>query len=121
MIQRPPDPLPTKGCYGDRTLARADDQEEPGVSSNEEAAMTDDPDADADRESYEHHRDLSHEIQDACDTVLGAGLGTDRDAITERLRVELAARGHWPQPAHWVEAVVEEIQMGHHYRVAGTY
>jgi hypothetical protein len=21
---------------------------------------------------------------------------------------------------HWVEAVVEEIQMGHHYRVSGT-
>jgi hypothetical protein len=91
------------------------------VSATRRLQMTDDPDADADRESFEHHRDVSHEIQDACDTVLAAGLGTDHAAITERLRVELASRGHWPQPAHWVEAVVEEIQMGHHYRVAGTY
>ena len=82
--------------------------------------MTDDPDADADWEAYEHHRDVSHEIQDACDTVLAADLGEDRDAITERLRIELTSRGHWPQPAPWVEAVVEEIQMGHHYRVSGN-
>lgn len=82
--------------------------------------MTDDPDADADRETFEHHRDAMHEIQEACDTVLAAGLGTDRAAITERLRVELTARGHWPQPELWVEAVVEETQIGHHYRVSGT-
>ena len=82
--------------------------------------MTDDPNADADRETYEHHREVSHEIQEACDTVLAADLGEDRTAITERLRVELASRGHWPQPAAWIEAVVEEIQVGHHYRVSGT-
>lgn len=78
-----------------------------------------DDDADADRETYDQHRTASHEMQEACDVVLAAGLGTDREAIEERLRHELQARGHWPQPEPWLEAVVEEIQMGHHYRVTG--
>jgi len=82
--------------------------------------VTDDPDADADRGAFEHHHEVARQIQEACDTVLAAGLGTDRAAITERLRVELTARGHWPQPERWVDAVVEEIQIGHHYRVSST-
>jgi hypothetical protein len=101
-------------------VARPTGQEDAGRLIDQEGAVTDDPDADADRESFEHHRDVSHEIQEACDTVLAADLGTDRGAIEERLRLELTSRGHWPQPSHWVEAVVEEIQMGHHYRVSGT-
>lgn len=78
-----------------------------------------DDDADADQETYQHHRTVDHDMQAACDAVLAADLGTDRGAIEERLRHELQARGHWPQPEPWVEAVVEEIQMGHHYRVGG--
>jgi hypothetical protein len=101
-------------------VAPSTGQEDAGRLIDQEGAVTDDPDADADRESFEHHRDVSHEIQEACDTVLAADLGTDRGAIEERLRLELTSRGHWPQPFPWVEAVVEEIQMGHHYRVSGT-
>ena len=46
-------------------VARPTAQEDADTRSDEEAAMTDDADADADRETFEHHRDVSHEIQDA--------------------------------------------------------
>jgi hypothetical protein len=74
----------------------------------------------SDDEIYDHHRQVGHELQAACDAVLAADLGQDKDAIWARLRDELAARGHWPQPRMWVEAVVEEIQTGRHYKVVGN-
>ncbi len=82
--------------------------------------MTEDTDGDADQETFHHRQEVGHEIQAACDRVLAAGLGTDRDAILAHLRDELTRAGHWPQPAPWVEAVVEETQLGHHYRVIAT-
>ena len=38
-------------------------------------------------------------------------------AQAETLEEELTRAGHWPQPEPWVVAVVEETQLGHHYRV----
>jgi hypothetical protein len=75
---------------------------------------------DSDEQVYDHHREVGHELQAACDAVLAADLGEDKNAIRARLRDELAARGHWPQPSPWVEAVVEEIQTGRQYKVVGN-
>ena len=76
-----------------------------------------DMDEDADQAAFDGRETAGHEIQAACDTVLAARLGTDRDAIRARLQEELTRAGHWPQPEPWLEAVVEETQLGHHYRV----
>jgi hypothetical protein len=74
-------------------------------------------DEDADQEAFDDRTEIGHEIQAACDRVLAAGLGTDRVLIRARLQEELTRAGHWPQPEPWVVAVVEETQLGHHYRV----
>ncbi|MEP6630139.1 MAG: hypothetical protein ABJA89_06685 [Lapillicoccus sp.] len=74
-------------------------------------------DEDADQGAFDGRETAGHEMQAACDAVLAAGLGTDRDAIRARLQEELTRAGHWPQPEPWLEAVVEETQLGHHYRV----
>ncbi len=74
-------------------------------------------DEDADQEAFDERTTIGHEIQAACDRVLAEGLGTDRVAIRARLQEELTRAGHWPQPEPWMEAVVEETQLGHHYQV----
>ena len=74
-------------------------------------------DEDADQGAFDDRQTVGHAIQAACDAVLAAGLGTDRYAIRARLQEELTRAGHWPQPEPWLEAVVEETQLGHHYRV----
>jgi len=33
------------------------------------------------------------------------------------LEREFAAAGHWPQPKRFVEAIAEEMESGHTYRV----
>jgi hypothetical protein len=74
-------------------------------------------DEDADQGAFDERTRIGHEIQAVCDGVLAEGLGTDRVLIRARLEEELMRAGHWPQPEQWLEAVVEETQVGHHYRV----
>ena len=79
-----------------------------------------DTDHDTDQGSVDARQDAGHEIQAACDAVLAADLGTDRDVLMARLQEELTRRGHWPQPPAWLDSVVAETQLGHHYRVIAT-
>jgi hypothetical protein len=74
-------------------------------------------DEDADQGAFDKRTHVGHEIQAVCDRVLAENLGTDRDVIRARLEEELTRAGHWPQPEQWLEAVIEETQIGHHYRV----
>ena len=77
-------------------------------------------DEDTDQGAVDARQDVGHEIQAACDAVLAADLGTDRDVLMARLQEELTRRGHWPQPPAWLDSVVAETQLGHHYRVIAT-
>jgi hypothetical protein len=72
---------------------------------------------DADQSAFDDRTSIGQEIQAVCDRVLAEGLGTDRVLIRARLEEELTRAGHWPQPEPWVQAVVVETQLGHHYRV----
>ncbi len=72
---------------------------------------------DTDEERFERHRAVGHELQAIIDSVASNHLGDHRDVILRNLRRALETAGHWPQPQPWLEAVAEEMQIGHHYRV----
>jgi len=77
-------------------------------------------DEDSEQGAVDARQDVGHDIQAACDAVLAADLGTDHDVILARLQEELTRRGHWPQPPAWLDSVVAETQVRHHYRVIAT-
>ncbi|MDQ6897754.1 MAG: hypothetical protein M3171_14335 [Actinomycetota bacterium] len=77
-------------------------------------------DEDTNQPAVDSRLKTGEEIQAACDAVLAAGLSTDRDVLLARLQEELTRRGHWPQPPAWLDSVVAETQLGHHYRVIAT-
>ena len=90
------------------------------MSENDTEDTGDTDHTDTNQGDVDARQDAGHEIQAACDAVLEADLGTDHDILLTRLQEELTRRGHWPQPAAWLDSVVAETQLGHHYRVIAT-
>jgi hypothetical protein len=70
-----------------------------------------------DEERMDHHVAVKHELQAVIDAVAKSHLGDNKRSIMVALEREFAAAGHWPQPKRFVEAIAEEMESGHTYRV----
>jgi hypothetical protein len=79
--------------------------------------MQPDNEYETDEERMEHHQAVNHELQAVIDAVASEHLGESKSAVMAALQQQFTTAGHWPQPKRWVEAIAEEIESGHTYRV----
>ena len=62
------------------------------------------------------HDDARSQVQAAIDAVAETHVGQGREVIADALRAALEARGRWPQPAPWVDAVASDLEDGKVYQ-----
>ena len=71
---------------------------------------------DTDEERVAMHRAQASGLQAIISKVAEDHLGDRKEVILANLRRELEAHGHRPQPHAWLDAVAEEMEIGHHYK-----
>lgn len=69
------------------------------------------------QDSHDQHRETGDDLRLAIAAVAEQHLGAARDIIAPALQRELEARGRWPQPERWVDAVASDLEAGQVYQI----
>ena len=72
---------------------------------------------DTDEDRVVSHRTQASDLQSIIASVAENHLGDGRAVILANLQRELETHGQWPQPQSWLDAVAEEMEIGHQYQV----